>query len=115
MIRRRKIRKTIPKIHTNDPLINRLVPFLLLLRKLILVIRDGLTSSKTQYNIILIIALPKRRLFDKLMLWVLLFELRLICILRHCGLITADGEMAVAISVRLRQRNRLFRVLFLVL
>lgn len=59
MIRRRKIRQTIPKIDTDNPLINWLVPLLLLLRKLILIIRDGLTCPKPQHNIILIITLPQ--------------------------------------------------------
>lgn len=115
MISRRKIRQTIPKIDTDNPLINWLVPLLLLLRKLILIIRDGLTTSKPQHNIILIITLPQRCLLDKWMFRVLLFELRLIGILCHCGFITADGEVTVAITVRLGDGDRLFCVLFLVL
>lgn len=115
MIRRRKIGQAIPKIHTNYPLIDWFVPLLLLLSKLILVISDRLTNSKSQHNIILIITLPKRCLLDKWMFRILLFELGLIGILCHCGLITTDGEVTVAISVRLGKRNRLFCVLFLVL
>lgn len=115
MISRGEICQRIPKIHADDPLIYRFISLLLLQGELILVIGHLLCRSKAKHNVILIIAFLEGVLLDEGMLWVLFLELGLIGVLGHCGFVTADGEVAVAISVGLGNGNRLLGVLFLVL
>ena len=70
----------------------------LLPKKVILIVRLPIRSIKTQHDVVFIIQPFCCFRYSSRMLWILLFELRLIGVFGHIRFVTTDGEVAFSIT-----------------
>ena len=79
-------------------LIYRLLPVSIFLQIVSFVVGLGFVGFKTEYYVVGIVESFWWRLGNSLMFRVLLFEFRLVCVVSHVRLITADSEVTSSVS-----------------